>query len=165
MSLPHHKLVAWQRADDLFIDVHRLTYKRFPRTEQCELGSQLRRAAFSVASRRWNRRAGFSLAELVVSVGILVLMLSLVGQVFHLTVRSTGKVTGKIHYGESRERKIRGTASHQEVSELRAVDVVLPTKEGFELRLRRVAQPSEHQKILLERLGLELPSHLDISDL
>jgi four helix bundle protein len=50
MSLPHHKLVAWQRADDLFIDVHRLTYQRFPRTEQCELGSQLRRAAFSVAA-------------------------------------------------------------------------------------------------------------------
>jgi four helix bundle protein len=50
MSLPHHKLVAWQRADDLFIDVHRLTYQRFPRSEQYELGSQLRRAAFSVAA-------------------------------------------------------------------------------------------------------------------
>ena len=32
MSLPHHKLVAWQRADDLFIDVHRLTHQ-FPRSE------------------------------------------------------------------------------------------------------------------------------------
>jgi hypothetical protein len=53
----------------------------------------------------------------------------------------------------------------QELSELRAVDVVLPTKDGIELRLRRVAQPSEHQRILLERLGLELPSHLDITDL
>lgn len=39
------------------------------------------------------RRAGFSLAELVVSIGILVLMLSLVGQVFHLTVKSTGQAT------------------------------------------------------------------------
>ena len=35
----------------------------------------------------------FSLAELVVSMGILVLMLSLVGQVFHLTVQSTGQAT------------------------------------------------------------------------
>jgi four helix bundle protein len=50
MSLPHHRLVAWQRADDLFIDIHRLTHQRFPRSEQYELGSQLRRAAFSVAA-------------------------------------------------------------------------------------------------------------------
>lgn len=50
MSLPHHKLVAWQRADDLFIDIHHLTYQRFPRSEQGELGAQMRRAAFSVAA-------------------------------------------------------------------------------------------------------------------
>ena len=52
MSLPHHHLVAWQRADDLFIDVHRLTHQQFPRIERYELGSQLRRAAFSVAANR-----------------------------------------------------------------------------------------------------------------
>jgi four helix bundle protein len=50
MSLPHHKLVAWQRADDLFIEIHRLTSQTFPRSERYELGSQLRRAAFSVAA-------------------------------------------------------------------------------------------------------------------
>ena len=38
-------------------------------------------------------RRGFSLAELVVSIGILLLMLSLVGQVYSLTVRSTGQAT------------------------------------------------------------------------
>jgi len=48
MSLPHQNLVAWQRADDLFIEVHQLTHQRFPRFEQFELGSQLRRAAYSV---------------------------------------------------------------------------------------------------------------------
>ncbi len=37
------------------------------------------------------RRRAFSLAELIVSIGILVLMFSLAGQVFHLTVRSTGQ--------------------------------------------------------------------------
>jgi four helix bundle protein len=47
VSLPHHSLVAWQRADDLFIALHQLT-KRFPQSERYELGSQLRRAAFSV---------------------------------------------------------------------------------------------------------------------
>jgi transposase len=47
-----------------------------------------------------------------------------------------------------------------ELSELRAVDVVLPTKDGPEIRTRCVTQPSDHQKILLNRLRLELPSRL-----
>ena len=48
MSLQFKTLVVWQRADDLFIDIHRLTHQRFPREEQYELGRQLRRAAYSV---------------------------------------------------------------------------------------------------------------------
>jgi four helix bundle protein len=50
MSLPYHKLVVWQRADDLFIDIHRLTVQQFPPEERFELGSQLRRSAYSVAA-------------------------------------------------------------------------------------------------------------------
>lgn len=38
-------------------------------------------------------RGAFSLAELVISMGILVLMLSLAGQVFTLTIQSTGQAT------------------------------------------------------------------------
>ncbi len=49
MSLSHHSLVAWQRADDLFIRLHQLSLKRFPAFERFELGQQLRRAGFSVA--------------------------------------------------------------------------------------------------------------------
>ena len=48
MSLTHHSLVAWQRADDLFLALHRLSLKAFPAFERFELGQQLRRAAFSV---------------------------------------------------------------------------------------------------------------------
>src|SRR6266550_8919914 len=44
----HHSLVAWQRADDLFIRIHLLTTKQFPAFERYELGSQLRRASYSV---------------------------------------------------------------------------------------------------------------------
>src|SRR5436190_3061144 len=47
-QLRHHSLVAWQRADDLFIALHRLTINKFPAFERFELGSQLRRAAYSV---------------------------------------------------------------------------------------------------------------------
>jgi len=50
MSLPYQSLVAWQRADDLFIDLHTLTIKAFPPFERYELGSQTRRAAYSVAA-------------------------------------------------------------------------------------------------------------------
>ena len=49
MPLRHHTLIAWQRADDLFIEVHQLTLKKFPAYEKYELGSQARRAAFSIA--------------------------------------------------------------------------------------------------------------------
>ena len=46
----HHTLVAWQRADDLFIALHRLAKESFPPDERYELSSQLRRAAYSVAA-------------------------------------------------------------------------------------------------------------------
>ncbi len=42
------------------------------------------------------------------------------------------------------------------------VDVVLPTKSGINIRRRRVAQPTKHQAILLAKLGLSLPKHLEI---
>lgn len=47
-----------------------------------------------------------------------------------------------------------------ELSEIRLVDVVLPTDSGREIRTSCVTQPTEHQQILLERLGLRLPTRL-----
>ena len=47
--LHHHRLVAWQRADDLFIKIHQTSLK-FPAHERYELGSQIRRAAYSVVA-------------------------------------------------------------------------------------------------------------------
>ena len=52
-----------------------------------------------------------------------------------------------------------------ELSELRAVDVILPTKDGREIRTPCVTQPCDHQKILLDRLGLELPGRLHTTEL
>jgi four helix bundle protein len=48
MNLRHHSLIAWQRADDLFIRIHQLARECFPDFERFELAPQLRRAAFSV---------------------------------------------------------------------------------------------------------------------
>jgi len=44
------------------------------------------------------------------------------------------------------------------LSEIVLVDVVLPTRAGVELRRRCISQPTEHQQILLQRLGLRLPT-------
>jgi len=52
-----------------------------------------------------------------------------------------------------------------ELSELRAVDVILPTKDGRELRTRCVTQPSDHQNILLTHLDLNLPGRLHPTEL
>jgi four helix bundle protein len=48
MTLPHHQLIAWQRADDLFITVHRVTRQHLPVDERFALAAQLRRSAYSV---------------------------------------------------------------------------------------------------------------------
>ena len=52
-----------------------------------------------------------------------------------------------------------------ELGELRMMDVILPTSEGIEIRRRCVSRPNEHQSILLNRLGLELPRNLEPTDL
>jgi len=50
-----------------------------------------------------------------------------------------------------------------EIQAIALVDVVLPTKNGIEIRKRCVTQPTEHQAILLQRLGLRLPQRLEIA--
>jgi hypothetical protein len=50
-----------------------------------------------------------------------------------------------------------------ELAEIQVVDVILPTRSGVELRRRCVTQPTKHQAILLQLLGLHLPTHLEIT--
>ncbi|MGO9231384.1 MAG: hypothetical protein ACLQKA_19510 [Bryobacteraceae bacterium] len=44
------------------------------------------------------------------------------------------------------------------LSGIAMVDVVLPTRAGTIIRKRCISQPTEHQLILLQRLGLQLPT-------
>ncbi len=48
-----------------------------------------------------------------------------------------------------------------ELSEIRLVDVVLPTRGGPEIRKRCITRPTDHQAILLEKLNLRLPSQIN----
>lgn len=47
-----------------------------------------------------------------------------------------------------------------ELANLRVMDVVLPTRQGIHIRTRCVSKPSDHQQILLDRLGLRLPAQI-----
>ena len=51
-----------------------------------------------------------------------------------------------------------------EIQKIRLVDVVLPIPNGIEIRRRCVTQPTEHQAILLQRLGLNPPKRLKIKN-
>jgi transposase len=44
-----------------------------------------------------------------------------------------------------------------ELGKIQLVDVILPTRQGIEIHKRCVTRPTDHQAILLQRLGLELP--------
>ena len=47
------------------------------------------------------------------------------------------------------------------LSTLPSADIVLPTPDGREIRLRRVTEPTREQKSLLRQLGLSLPQRLN----
>ncbi|MCK4283419.1 MAG: IS1634 family transposase [Candidatus Brocadiae bacterium] len=51
-----------------------------------------------------------------------------------------------------------------ELGRIKLVDVVLPTRDGTQIRRRCVTRPDDHQAILLQRLGLNLPSSLPLTD-
>jgi len=47
------------------------------------------------------------------------------------------------------------------LSEIALIDVALPARSGPLIRKRCISQATEHQQILLQRLGLRLPSALE----
>ena len=53
----------------------------------------------------------------------------------------------------------------EELGELRVVDIVLPTRAGVEIRRRCITKPTDHQQILLHRLGRELPSKIKMNEM
>jgi len=46
------------------------------------------------------------------------------------------------------------------LSTLQSADIVLPTTDGREIRLRRITEPTAEQKALLQQLHLDLPDRL-----
>ena len=48
-----------------------------------------------------------------------------------------------------------------ELSDVRLMDVILPTRDGIEIRKRCIGRSSDHQQILLDALQLKLPSKIN----
>src|SRR3990172_1016327 len=49
-----------------------------------------------------------------------------------------------------------------EIAQIKAVDVVMPTRQGTIIRRRCIAQPTKAQAVLLQMLGLHLPQRMKI---
>jgi transposase len=49
------------------------------------------------------------------------------------------------------------------LSTLQSADIVLPTTDGREIRLRRITEPTAEQKSLLQQLGLSLPERFELN--
>jgi len=52
-----------------------------------------------------------------------------------------------------------------ELQQISLVDVVLPTRTGVSIRKRCVSRPTDHQAILLQRLGLQIPAPIEFAEL
>jgi transposase len=49
------------------------------------------------------------------------------------------------------------------VATLQSADIVLPTTDGHEIRLRRITEPTAEQKALFQQLGISLPDRLEFN--
>lgn len=50
-----------------------------------------------------------------------------------------------------------------EIAQVHMVDVIMPTSTGANVRRRCIVQPTKHQQVLLQRLGMRLPEQLRIT--
>ena len=52
-----------------------------------------------------------------------------------------------------------------QLQQISLVDVVLPTRAGIAIHKRCVSRPTDHQAILLQRLGLQIPAHIEFAEM
>lgn len=96
MGLRHENLVVWQRADEFFIEIHRVVRTRFPLDERFELSRQLRRAAYSIVANIVEGMARRSMADRAHLLNIAAGSLSEAGYCLHAAHR-LGYLTASEH--------------------------------------------------------------------
>jgi transposase len=78
----------------------------------------------------------------------------------HLLKRGVPQATGN---GNAGVHPISASKALSLLSSLHSADIVLPTTDGREIRLRRITEPTAEQTLLLQQLGLALPSHFELN--
>jgi hypothetical protein len=68
--------------------------------------------------------------------------------------KTSGQLCDKAGLGSEPRRVL------AELSAIQSMDVVLPTRAGFDIRTRCISKPTDHQQILLEKIRLKLPSKI-----
>jgi transposase len=78
----------------------------------------------------------------------------------HLLQRRPEMVPQLAASGESPAQSLSPMKALALLSTVQSADIVLPTTDGREIRLRRITEPTAEQKSLLHQLGLSLPERL-----
>jgi transposase len=81
----------------------------------------------------------------------------------HLLQRRPGQVPQPSTSGVTDAHPLSAMKALALLSTLQSADIVLPTTDGREIRLRRITEPTAEQKALLQQLGMSLPSHFEIN--
>jgi hypothetical protein len=81
----------------------------------------------------------------------------------HLLKRRTPVASKPSAYGVSNAQPLSAMKVLALLSTMHSADIVLPTTDRHEIRLRRIAEPTAERKALLQQLGLSLPERFALN--
>ena len=81
----------------------------------------------------------------------------------HLLKQRPALVPQPSHSGVTNAQPLSAMKALALLSTLQSADIVLPTTDGREIRLRRITEPTAAQKALLQQLGIGLPERFEFN--
>jgi transposase len=81
----------------------------------------------------------------------------------HLLKRRTANVPQPLQSGVTNAQPLSVMKALALLSTLQSADIILPTTDGREIRLRRITEPTAEQKSLLHQLSLSLPEQFELN--
>ena len=79
----------------------------------------------------------------------------------HLLTRRPALVPAPSNSGVPNAHPVSPMRTLASLATLQSADIVLPTTDGHEIRLRRITEPTAEQQALLQQLGISLPDRLE----
>ena len=81
----------------------------------------------------------------------------------HLLKRRPAQIAQPSMSGVQNAQPLSAMKALSLLATLQSADIVLPTTDGREVRLRRITEPTAEQKSILQQLGLSLPEHFELN--